>query len=261
MSPHHGAGGWALLDGVVVLALALGAAGYAAGLWAARHRSPWPVHRTVAWCAGLACAGTALTGPLADAARSGFAAHMAGHLLLGMAAPLLLVLAAPVTLALRALPVSGARVLSRVLRTPVLRVLTHPVVAGVLDAGGLWLLYTTGLYARMHDSVPVHAAVHAHVLLAGWLFTAAVAGVDPDPHRAPFTLRAMVLLGFLTAHAVLAKRLYGHPPTGVEASEARLGAQLMYYGGDAVHLALLLVFFAQRYASTRPRPRARPAPA
>ncbi|MFI7742591.1 cytochrome c oxidase assembly protein [Kocuria rhizosphaericola] len=255
MTDHHATTGWALFDGTVLVLLVLGAAGYATGLWAARHRAPWPVHRAVLWGAGLICAGTALVGPLAVAARTSFTAHMAGHLLLGMAAPLLLVLAAPVTLALRALPVARARTVSGLLRTPPVRAVTHPVVAGTLNAGGLWLLYTTGLYGLVHTSVPVHAAVHLHVLLAGCVFTAAVVGVDPDPHRGSFRLRAAVLVGFLAAHSALAKHLYGHPPEGVGASEARVGAQLMYYGGDAVDVALVVVLFAQWYVSGRPRAR------
>src|SRR5690606_7665653 len=191
----------------------LAAAGWATGLWAARHRGPWPAHRKVLWCAGLLCAGTALVGPLAGAARSSFTAHMAGHLLLGMVAPLLLVLAAPVTLALRALPAPSARRLVRLLRTPFVRVVAHhPVVAAVLNAGGLWLLYTTDLYRLMHRSVLVHALVHAHVLLAGWVFTASVVGVDPDPHRAPVNVRATVLVLFVAALSLLGKWLYVHPP-------------------------------------------------
>lgn len=261
MTSHHGSTGWVLFDAAVLLLLGLGAVGYAAGLWAARHRSPWPVRRTVLWFTGLACAGVALVGPLAEAARTGFPAHMAGHVLLGMAAPLLLVLAAPVTLALRALPVTGARVLAGLLRTAPVRAVTHPVVAGLLDAGGLWLLYTTGVHGLMHASLPVHAAVHAHVLLAGYVFTAAVAGVDPDPHRSSFPLRAAVLVGFLAAHSALAKWLYGHPPAGVGESEARIGSQIMYYGGDAVDVVLLVLFFAQWYAAARPGARARPAAA
>ncbi|MEX5294704.1 cytochrome c oxidase assembly protein [Kocuria sp. CPCC 205268] len=256
MSPHHGPTGWALVEGAALLLLLLAAAGYAAGLRAVRRRGPWPVHRTVLWCAGLLCAGTALVGPLAAAARTGFTAHMAAHLLLGMAAPLLLVLAAPVTLALRALPVARARTLSRLLRSPPVRVVTHPVVAGLLNGGGLWLLYTSGLYHRMHEHVGVHAAVQAHVLVAGGVFAAAVAGVDPDPHRGSFALRAAVLVGFVAAHSALAKHLYGHPPVGVGEADARAGAQLMYYGGDVLDVALIVVLFAQWYGSRRPRGRA-----
>ena len=229
------------------------AAGYAAALWATRGRNRWPVHRTVAWCAGVACAGAALIGPVARAAHTSFTAHMAGHLLLGMLAPLLLVLGAPVTLALRALPVSRARSVTRLLRTPVVRVITHPVVAGALTAGGLWALYTTDLYPMTHTSVLLHGLVHAHIFLAGYVFTAALVGVDPDPHRATVPVRAAVLVVFIAAHSVLAKWLYAHPPAGVEAVDGRAGAQLMYYGGDVVDVTLIVLLLGGWYTATRPR--------
>jgi putative membrane protein len=245
--------GWAVLDAVVVLLLVGAAVAYGVGLARARGRGPWPAGRAAAWYAGLACAGVALVGPLAAAAREGFTAHMAGHVLLGMLAPLLLVLGAPVTVALRALPVGGARRLARALRTWPVRVLAHPVTAAVLNGGGLWLLYTTALYPRMHASALVHAAVHAHVLAAGYLFTAALVGVDPDPHRASVRVRAAVLVAFVAAHSVLAKWLYAHPPAGVAGDDARQGAQLMYYTGDAVDVALMVLLLAGWYAASRPR--------
>ncbi|WP_424348533.1 cytochrome c oxidase assembly protein [Kocuria sp. CH-021] len=253
MSHDHSFFGWALFEYLTLLALCLAAAGYVAGLWAHRARGRWPIHRTILWYTGLFCAGAGLVGPLADAARTSFSAHMVGHLLLGMIAPLCLVLSAPVTLALRALPVPEARALSRVLRTILMRGLTHPVIAMVLNAGGLWALYTTDLYRLMHTSVWVHALVHAHVFLAGYLFTVAMVGIDPNPHRSSFPLRAAALIGFLTVHSILAKWLYGHPPAGVESGDARIGAQIMYYGGDAVDVTLIIVFCAQWYTATRPR--------
>jgi putative membrane protein len=245
--------GWAVLDAVVVLLLVAAAVAYGAGLARARGRGPWPAGRTLSWYAGLVCVGVALVGPLATAARAGFTAHMAGHVLLGMVAPLLLVLGAPVTVALRALPVGGARRLTRALRARPVRVLAHPVTAAVLNAGGLWLLYAGELYPRMHASALVHAAVHAHVLAAGYLLTAALVGVDPDPHRASVRVRAGVLVAFVAAHSVLAKWLYAHPPAGVAGGDARRGAQLMYYAGDAVDVALMVLLLAGWYAATRPR--------
>lgn len=135
--------------------------------------------------------------PVASAAHSSFTAHMLGHLLLGMIAPLMLVHSAPVTLALRALPVQAARVLSRVLRSPGARVLTHPVVAGTLNAGGLWLIYATDLFQVMHVSPVAYALVHLHALVVGYVFTASLIGVDPDPHRASMALRSTVLVPFI----------------------------------------------------------------
>ncbi|MCY1159927.1 MAG: hypothetical protein MOP51_2952 [Citricoccus sp.] len=247
--------GWAAVDGVLVLFLVVAAAGYAVALRASRVRSRWPVRRTVCWYAGLGCVAAALLGPVGQAARGGFTAHMTGHLLLGMIAPLLLVLAAPVTLVLRALPVRAARSLTRLLRRRAVRVITHPVVTAVLSAGGLWVLYTTALYPLMHGSPLVHALVHAHVLLAGYLFTAALVGPDPDPHRTSMAMRSVVLVAFIASHSVLAKWLFAHPPAGVGQADGQAGAQLMYYGGDAVDVLLIVLLFSRWYATTRPRAR------
>lgn len=246
--------GWFVFEVVAAAVLAVAVVAYAWALWSGRHRSAWPVHRTVFWYAGLACLAASLVGPLAQAAHGSFTAHIVGHLLLGMIAPLLLVLSAPVSVLLRGMTVGRARTVTRWLRFPLIRVVTHPVVAALLNAGGLWVLYTTPLFHWMHASVCMHALVHAHIFLAGYVFTASLVGVDPDPHRAPFKLRAGVLIAFIAAHSILAKWLYAHPPAGVEVSDARFGAQLMYYGGDAVDVLLVVLLFAGWYRATRPRP-------
>ncbi|MFC7465351.1 cytochrome c oxidase assembly protein [Brachybacterium sp. GCM10030252] len=251
--PAPDVAGWALFESAVGAVLLVAAAGYALALWAARDRSPWPARRSAAWFAGLGCAAAGLVGPLAAAAHTSFTAHMAGHLLAGMLGPLLLVLGSPVSLALRALPVTGARRLSRLLRTAVIRALTHPAVAGVLNLGGLWLLYATGLYPLMHSSALVHALVHAHIVLAGYLFTASLVGADPTPHRASIRVRSAVLVAFIAGHSILAKWLWASPPAGVAPDDGRAGAQLMYYGGDAIDVALIVLLLHQWYVATRPR--------
>lgn len=248
--------GWELLDVAVVLALGAAAAAYAVALLLSRVSRPWPARRVVAWYLGVACAAGALVGPLGTAARTGFTAHMAAHLLLGMVAPLLLVLGAPVTVLLRGLPTGAGRAVTRVLRSAPARVLSHPATAGALNAGGLWLLYGTDLFAAAHASPLLHGAVHAHVLLAGYLFTAAVAGRDPNPHAASMVVRSVALVAVAGGHAVLARHLYAHPPAGVAAADARAGAQLMYYGGDVVDLVLLVLVAAGWYAAGGRRLRA-----
>ena len=163
------------------------------------------------------------------------------HLLLGMIGPLLLVLAAPVTLALRTLPVRGARVLVRLLDTWPVRFLVHPVTAATLNLGGLWLLYTTTLYSQTLSSPVAHGLVHVHVLLSGYLFAAAIVGIDPDRHRRSLLGRVVVLVSFMAGHSILAKFIYANPPVGVDAAQAELGAMVMYYGGDVVDLVLLVI--------------------
>jgi putative membrane protein len=132
-------------------------------------------------------------------------------------------------------------------------------------AGGLWLLYLSPLYPMSVRYAWLHVVVHAHLFVAGYLFTASVVGVDPTPHRPDLWLRAAVLLLVLAAHAVLAKYLYGHPPPGVPAVQAERGAVLMYYGGDAVSATLIVLLGRQwlRAAtdgSTGTAPRARRCP-
>lgn len=249
-TPHvHGAGAidaaWILAVPFVVAAVIYVCAASAAG----RRGRAWPWHRTACWLLGLVAASTGFTGPLA-AAHGSFPAHMAAHLLVGMAAPMLLVLAAPMTLALRTLSVVPARRLSRLLRSPLVRVLTHPIVALLLSAGGMWLLYRSPLYDAMHEVTLVHVLVMLHFLISGYLFTAAVIGVDPDPRRSGFALRAGAVIVSVAAHALLAKLLYAHPLPGVPATEAQTGALLMFYGGDAIELALIAVLWQQWYRAT-----------
>jgi putative membrane protein len=131
------------------------------------------------------------------------------------------------------------------LASPPLRVLTDPVVAAALNVGGLWLLYTTAVFARMHEHPLLHLLVHVHVFATGWLFTVALVSVDPLPHRRSYPIRAAVLVAALAGHDILAKYLYAHPPAGV--ADAELGAMIMYYGGDAVHLVLIVLLCAGWY--------------
>jgi putative membrane protein len=181
-----------------------------------------------------------------------FTGHMIVHLLTGMVAPLLLVLGRPVTLALRALPPGGPRraVVAMAHSVPI-GVLVTPPVAAVLDIGGLWLLYRTSLFASMHHHPALSALIHLHVFVAGVLLSVALCQVDPTRRRWGYGLRAVTLLAAGAAHAVLAKSLYAYPPPGsdIEVSDLQAGAQLMYYGGDVVEIALAIVIAVQWYVA------------
>jgi len=237
-----------VLEVAAVLGAVVSGAAYLTAVRVSRPRG-WPRHRTALFLTGLGCAVLATVGPLARAAHHDFPAHVTTHLLVAMAAPLLLVRAAPVTLALRALPIRGARGLSRVLGTRAVRWLTEPVVAVVLDLGGLWVFYRRGLLAATHTSELLHVVTHAHMFTAGVLFTIAIIGVDPMPHRRSFTHRAAVLLTATAAHGILTKTLYVSPPVGVGVGEAETGAKIMYYGGDVIEVAMMVVLCAAWYRS------------
>ncbi len=242
--PHASAGAFPV--DVVVLSAALLLAGVAYVV-AARadtaRRTPWPPARTVRWLLGLGTAAAGLA--LFVAGAHDLRLHVVGHLLLGMAAPLLLVTAAPLTLALRTLPrghrsrhpaPDRARALGRLLRSRPVAVVSHPAVAALLDTGGLWLMYRTGLPAAVPPGL-----VAAHVLLAGYLFAFSLVGADPTAHRAAPAVRAGVLVAAVAAHDVLAKLLYAAPPAGVPVAQAESAGMIMYYGGTVVHVALFVL--------------------
>jgi len=246
-SAHHAAHGVAAFVPLMLLALPLMLLYLGAAFWTSRRYKRWPAYRSLLACVGILACASAVAGPLAQASHGSFTAHMFGHLLLGMLGPLLLVYSAPITLLLRSLPRRSARMLTGLLRSRPAAVLTHPVTAALLNAGGLWLLYTTDLYAAMHTSAMLHMLVHFHVFAAGYLFTASILPVDPSPHRTGMKLRACVMIAAFAAHGILSKFLYASPPLGTDIADARIGAQLMYYGGDGVDLLLILLFCYRGY--------------
>ncbi|RUR03090.1 cytochrome c oxidase assembly protein [Labedella endophytica] len=236
------------VDAVLILPFALALILYLRGIALLRCRGvEWPRYRGVLWCGGVLAAAAGFVGPLAAASHTGFVPHMWTHLLVGMLSPLLLVSAAPITLALRCLHVDVARRLSRLLSSRPARIASAPVTALTLNLGGLWALHVTPLFGAMQQSPLVHLLVMLHFLVAGYVFTASIIPVDPSPHRAGFPLRTAVLLVALAGHGILAKVLYANPPVGVSGPEAREGALLMYYGGDAIDAAIIVILCAQWY--------------
>lgn len=233
-----------------VLALAC----YLAGVGGERRRGrPWPVRRTAAWVAGVVVAAIAPIVGFSPVFGAGLVAHTAMHLLAGMLAPILLVLGAPVTLALRSMATVPARRLARLLRSGPIRVLTHPVVAAAIALVPLWWIIQPSTFELLSANALAHGLVLAHLLLAGYLFTASIVGVDPAPHRAGFRLRAVVLVGAIAAHAIMAKLLVATAPGAAASAELEAAARLMYTGGDLIELGLVAVFCAQWYRAARPR--------
>ncbi|KUH40467.1 hypothetical protein ATE80_01885 [Streptomyces kanasensis] len=230
-------------------------------LWAAarlrRRGDAWPRARD-AW---FACGGAALAWAAVGGLPGGpFTAHMTQHLVVGMAAPLLFVLARPFTLALRVLPPGPARRrLLALLHSGPAGLLLLPPATALLDVGGLWVLYRTDLFATTQRETLPHVLVHVHVLAAGMLFTLAVCRLEPVRRPWGLALRGGTLLAAGGAHAVLAKSLYAAPPPGTAyaLADLRTGAQLMYYGGDLVEVALAVTLAVQWYTATgRARARA-----
>lgn len=227
-----------------LVVLAGGAAGYL--VLAVRRRREalgWPAARVGCLLAGVGLLAAAVLRPAGPFPVGDFRGHMLQHLTVGMVAPTLLVLAAPMTLLLRTLPAAGGRRLGRLLHRRPVRLLTHPVTALALTLGGPAVLYFSALYRVAAADGTVHAAVHLHFLLAGYLFAWVVAGPDPAPHRPSVPARLVVLGVAVAGHAILSQMLYAGLFTDlpVPAGQRRGAAELMYYGGDLATLALAVV--------------------
>jgi len=94
--------------------------------------------------------------------------------------------------------------------------------------------------------------VHAHMFLAGCLFSWYVVGRDPMPRRPGTLARAMVLFLVAGSHDLLAKLMYAHalPVAGGSPDPIRDGARLMFYGGEVIDLLLATALMTQWYART-----------
>lgn len=223
--------------------------GYLAAAYAQRSTAAgWSGWRCGFFIMGSLLLAIALMPPMMDWAHHDLRGHMAAHLLIGMVAPLAWVLAAPVSLLLRTLPQAGGRRLVGFLHSRPLQLVTHPAGALLLNIGGMYVLYLTPLYAASLHNQLLHYWVHAHFLVAGYLFCWAIlAGPDASPHRLSLRFRLGVLFISIAAHSLLGKLMYGYGwPRGTAHQEENIqaAAQWMYYGGDLAELLLAVVLMS-----------------
>jgi putative membrane protein len=239
-------------DPAPISGLLLFATAYLLGVQRLRvRRVRWPAHRSALFLLGLAIIGVAILSPISPEDER-FDIHTLQHLLLGMAAPICLMLSAPLTLLLRTLPPPSRAPLARLLHSRLLRLIAHPVTTAALAVGSLYALYFSGLYQASLDHPTLHELVHLHFIVAGYLFSWSIAGIDPIFRRPSVAVRGAVLIIAMAAHCTLAKLLYIHGPlvaaaSGVSLPERKAAGLIMWYGADAIDLVLLLLFFAQWY--------------
>jgi putative membrane protein len=257
-----------MLELIPVALTVVAAAGYGTALGRLHRRGTrWPASRTACLLAGSACVCAALLPPISSH-DAYFPVRVGQHLLLGRAGPAFLALAAPVTIMLRALPRRPLRAALRLLHSRPVRIVSSLPAAITVDLGGLYLLYLTGLYQTAENNDLVHAAVHLRMFLVGCLLSWALIGLDPVRRRPGIKARLAALVVAAAAHDTVTRLMYAHGlPSGGGPIASRLtGAELMYYGGTVIDIALAIVLMAQWYQasgralarSARHMPRASP---
>ncbi len=181
---------------------------YLGGVWRLRQRGDrWPVGRTVSWLLGVAVIAFATLSGAMTYGMVMISVHMVQHMVLSMIAPVLLVLGGPVTLALRAIAPArrgerGAReVILSVAQSPVVRFLTHPVVAWILFVSATFTIYFTPLFEYAMRNHYAHLAMQLHFIVVGYLFAEVLVGIDPLPKRPPYPARVVMQFGAMAFHA------------------------------------------------------------
>jgi cytochrome c oxidase assembly factor CtaG len=172
-SPGPGA---AVLDVVLWMAIAVGAAAYTRGWFRLRSTARLAsVRHLAAYLSAVGLMAAALVGPLDRAADRGLAPHMVQHMILVMAVPPLLLASRPYAIGIWGLPDRPRRSAARLLaeRGTVRRLLApvSPVVAFGLTALVHVVWHDPGLYDLAIRNPSVHAFQHATFVgsaLAWW---------------------------------------------------------------------------------------------
>ncbi|HRA76211.1 MAG TPA: cytochrome c oxidase assembly protein [Propionicimonas sp.] len=196
----------------VMLVASLVAAGlYVAGVMRVRARGDkWPVGRLISWLLGVGAIIWATNSGLGIYSQVSFSMHMLQHMALAMIAPILLVLGTPITLALRAIaPAPHGRRGPRewivwAIGSPVAKFVTHPLWVLFIFTIGLYGLYYTSLFGYLMGSHLGHVAMQVHFILAGYLFSYVVLGLDPAPRTLPPWVRLGMVLIAMVLHSFFA---------------------------------------------------------
>jgi cytochrome c oxidase assembly factor CtaG len=213
----------------------------------------WPARRTAYFLCGIGALALALLSPIEAYDTVLFSVHVGQHMLLTMVAAPLLALGAPVTLALRVAKGKTRRRMTRVLHSPPLKVLGHPLVAWVLFTVTLYGLYFSPLFDLTLREPVVHDLVHLHFLTAGLLFWWVVVGLDPSRWRLPHIARLLFVFLMVPFHAFLGvaimnsgrvlaptletfQRDWGPTPL----ADQQVGGAILWGAGDLIALAAVL---------------------
>jgi putative copper resistance protein D len=208
----------------------------------------WPRRRSAPFLAGLLVMAVATQSGVAAADTTSFTAHVIQHLLLGMAAPVLLALGAPLTLALQSSRRELRAHLIKILHSPPVRLLTHPVTAWAAFGGSMFALYFTGLYAATLRSTGLHDLTHLVFVLSGCLFFWPVVGLDPIPHRLPYAGRMLYVLVALPFHTIIGVALTTQTKLiapGLTLSDQQTGAGILWTAGELLGLIAMMIVAAQ----------------
>lgn len=173
----------------------------------ARRGDSWPIHRSVSWVIGMCVLAYTTSGGVAVYGEFLFSAHMIEHMILTMLIPVTIVMAAPVTLVARAIDArhDGSRGMREwilgIVQSRWVGFVGHPLISTIVFALSLMVFYYSPLLGWATTTHLGHQWMVVHFLLTGYLFVQALISVDPSPHRTPYPMRLLLLMGTMGFHA------------------------------------------------------------
>ncbi|MHC1559110.1 cytochrome c oxidase assembly protein [Actinomycetospora sp. C-140] len=231
---------WAVDAVVLVAAVAYGAGVRRAG----RAEIPWPRGRTVAFAAALVGLVLTFDSGIAVGSHASFGVHMVMHLMLIMVVPALWVAGGPAELLRLAGPPRGRAAVESFNASRVGRGMFHPATVLVVYGLVVALTHLTGFMQAMADSMALHHLEQALYLGAGLLFFATALGADATPSRPSFLGRfalMMLAMGVDTLVGLVLLLSPRSPFPAYELTDVRVGGALMWAGGDALMMLVIVV--------------------
>ena len=228
------------------LAIALLALAFALYIVGVRRVEVWQPNRIVAFTAGIVVTFLATQSVIGVYDMSRHAAHMVQHLLLIMVAAPLFAFAAPLELLLKSVPRS-----ERIFQSTTMRIVLHPIVGFALYAVFIPASHLSGLFDLMLRSMWFHHFEQIAFLVSGYLFFRHAIGVENETELHP-GLRLVYVMAAVPIDTVtgLALAMSSHNPfpsylasmrsPNEILSDIHLGGAIMWIGGDALMLLLLI---------------------
>jgi len=240
------------LDAPSIALVALIAISYLALMLRQRRRTPdnpWPLLRLASLVAGLVTIVFATCGSIAVYDKALFTAHMLGHLSLVMVAPAFLVAAHPLGLAVRACnPVSAERI-RRIAASGAISLFTSPPVAIASYTAVIVGSHLTGLMDDIMTSTWAGQVEHLVYILVGCQFFALILGDEPLRWRLSTPIRWLLLAISMAVDTFTGlvlmmgtKAVTMQAPAGIDPlSDTKTGGAIMWFGGDAIMAALMII--------------------
>lgn len=256
-----GPAGWTL-DPWLLVPLGLTLAIYAAGfVRLGARRSLW--RPAAIFFAGWLVLALSLVSPLHEGGERSFTLHMIEHELIMLVAALLLPLSRPVGVMLWAFP----RALRPRLAMPgLLRTLSRPVLATVIQIVALWVWHAPPLFNRALGHPGWHIAQHASFLLSALIFWWAIVHTPNRGLAALCLFLTSIAGGALGALMALSASPWyagyaamGMMPFSLTPEEDQaLAGLIMWVPGGLVHAGAAILLLGRYLAAQAPRNAAAP---